>query len=214
MQELLEAGTAVVCDVLDANGVRPSVLSTDLFAVAAPRRFVGRAFTVTGRAESWEGGDRLKLEAIDAMTPGCVAVWAGGDIGGTCCFGDLLATSMRARDVAGVVVDGGVRDAAYLADLGLGIHARYLSPAQAIGRWRVTGYETPVMVRGAIDDWVRVEPGDVIIVDDDGAVAVTQALAAHVAGEADEWAGGEEAARRDIANGLPLLAALEKYGHL
>ena len=215
MDSLLAAGTAVVCDVLDANGIRPPVLTTGLRAVTPGAAFVGPAFTVAGRSEEWtDGGDRDKLAAIDAMPPGCVAVWAGGDIRGVCCFGDLLATSMHARGCAGVVVDGGVRDVAYLADLGLPVVSRFSTPAQAIGRWKVTAQQRPVHVRGAIDDWVTVDPGDIVVVDRDGAGVVPASIADGIARQAQEGAGGEVSARREIAAGPPLLAALERYGHL
>lgn len=86
------------------------------------------------------------------MEPACVPVWAGNDIRGVCCFGDLLRGAMLARGCAGVVVDGGVRDVAYLRHIDLPIMARYRTPAQAIGRWRVTDRQVPIKVRGALED--------------------------------------------------------------
>ena len=212
---LVHAGTSVIADVMDAAGTRPLVLHPSIAPLTPGRAFAGPAFTVEGRMEDWEtGGDRTKLAAIDAMPAGCVAVWAGNDIEGMCCFGDLLATSMAARGCAGVVVDGGIRDASHLAGLPLPIVTRYRSPAQAIGRWRVSGHGATVRLRGAIDPWVEVAPGDVIVSDDDGTIVVPAADVARTAAAATAWADGETDAREAIADGMPLLAALDRFGHL
>lgn len=213
-ERLLAAGTAVICDVFDELGHRPPALATDLAPIGHNPGFVGPAYTIEGRSEDYTGGDRRKLAAIDELPAGAVPVWAGTDIRGVCCFGDLLATSMRARGVAGVVVDGGVRDAAFLAELDLPILARFRTPAQAIGRWRVTRVQEPVQVPGAIDDHVTVAPDDVIVADADGVVAIPAGLLDEVSPRAIEWAAGEGPARDDIAAGMPLLDAIERYGHL
>lgn len=214
-RSLLDAGTSTIADVFDANDLRPPVLFERLIPLKGGTRFAGPAFTIEGRSETWtNGGDPNKLAAIDAMPPDCVPVWAGGNIRGVCCFGDLLATAMSARRCAGVIVDGGVRDTSYLQELDLPIVARYRSPAQAIGRWRVTGFEKPVHVRGAIDDWVTIGPGDIVVMDDDGCVVVPIGLVERIAEQALAWAKGEVSARADIAAGMPLLTAFHTHGHL
>ncbi len=216
LQSLLEAGTAVIADVFDAMGQLPPVLDNSLFALAGPgTRFIGPAYTIAGQSQRWsEGGDRAKLAAIDQMSPGVVPVWAGHDIRGVCCFGDLLATAMQARGCVGVVVDGGVRDVAYLRQLGLPMMVRYCTPAQAISRWRVVDRQVPVQVRGALVDWVTVQPGDIVVADDDGVIIVPAALVSDVAAQVTAWASTESGARADIRAGMPLLDALDKYGHL
>lgn len=210
------AGTAVVSDVFDSLGLRPPVLDTSLFAIkGAGHGFAGPAYTITGESEEWaKGGDREKLAAIDAMPPGVVPVWAGTDIRGVCCFGDLLASSMQARGCAGVVVDGGVRDTAYLRTLAMPVVARFRTPAQGVHRWKVKAAQVPVRLRGAIDDWVTVEPGDNVVADDDGVILVPERLLGEVARRVAEWSSTETATRQDILRGTRLLEALEKYGHL
>lgn len=216
LSPFLTAGTAVISDVFDFIGKTPPVLDVNLNAVnPSMARFAGPAYTIEGRAEQWSvGGDRTKLGAIDAMPAGVVAVWSGSDVSGVCCFGDLLATAMQARGCAGAVVDGGVRDVAFLRDCSLPVVARYWTPAQAIGRWRVVGSQIPVMLRGALEPWVPVQPGDIVVSDDDGVIVVPAALMTTISDQIIQWASSETNAREDIRNGLPLLAALEKYGHL
>jgi 4-hydroxy-4-methyl-2-oxoglutarate aldolase len=212
---LTRAGTAVIADVVDAQGQTPLVLDTAIAPLdSAASAFAGPAYTITGETYRWSGGDRAKLAAIDAMPSGVVGVWAGNDIRGVCCFGDLLGSAMKSRGCTGLVVDGGVRDVAYLRALGLPVMARYRTPAQAIGRWRVTAHEVPVRVRGALEDWITVHPGDIVVADADGAIVVPPALVDAIVQRVSEWSEGESEARQEIIRGLPLLDALTKYGHL
>ncbi|GAC1419315.1 MAG: hypothetical protein NVSMB62_11920 [Acidobacteriaceae bacterium] len=213
---LLAAGTAVVSDVFDSLGLKPPVLDTALFSVkGAGHGFAGPAYTITGESEEWAiGGDREKLAAIDAMPSGVVPVWAGTDIRGVCCFGDLLASSMQARGCAGVVVDGGVRDTAYLRTLAMPVMARFRTPAQGVHRWKVRDSQVPVRLRGAIEDWVTVHTGDNVVADDDGVIIVPEQLLKEVSHRVAEWSSTESVAREDILRGMRLLDALAKYGHL
>jgi 4-hydroxy-4-methyl-2-oxoglutarate aldolase len=216
-ESLVEAGTSVIADVFDSLGWLPPVLDTSLLPIkeGAARKFIGPAYTVSGESHLWSGsGDRAKLAAIDAMTPGVVPVWAGNDIKGVCCFGDLLGSAMLARGCAGVVVDGGVRDVAFLRSIEMPIVARYKTPAQAIGRWRVTAWQTPVRVRGALEERVTVNPGDIVVADDDGVIVLPADSLDAIVTRVIEWSKSESGARVEIRNGLPLLRALEKYGHL
>ena len=212
---LLQAGTAVVCDTLDNMKSIPLVLDTSIAPVGPSLPFAGPVYTLKGEMERWSGGgDLAKLAAIDEMPSGMVALWAGTDIRGVCCFGDLLATAMKARGCVGVVVDGGVRDSAFLENLGMPIRSRYRTPAQAIGRWRVIDRLVPVKVRGALEDWVEAHPGDILVADDDGAVIVPQGIADEVAYRVSAWSEKDARAREEIAGGMHLLEALKKYGHL
>ncbi|MGE0406112.1 MAG: hypothetical protein AB7O65_07425, partial [Candidatus Korobacteraceae bacterium] len=125
-ERLMNAGTAVIADVFDDIGQLPPILDNNLFPVKPGSHFAGPAYTIAGESVTWSGsGDRAKLAAIDAMPSGAVAVWAGNDARGVCCFGDLLASAMLARGCAGAVVDGGVRDVAFLRNSNLLVMARY-----------------------------------------------------------------------------------------
>lgn len=216
MELLLAAGTATLADVFDAVERVPLVVDNNVCFVGGRNRFfAGPAYTVTGESFRWSGGgDRAKLEAIDLMPEGVAAVWAGTDIRGVCCFGDLLATAMKARGVTGVVVDGGVRDSAFIRELGLPVLARYRTPAQAIGRWHVTARQVPIQVRGALEDWITIHPGDVVVADEDGVVIVPRADLDLVLERISAASTKDSRARAEIAGGLGLLEALDKYGHL
>jgi regulator of RNase E activity RraA len=216
LKSLMKAGTAVISDVFDTMDLLPPILDNSLFPIPGPGvKFIGPAYTITGESHRWSGGgDRAKLAAIDAMAPGVVPVWAGNDIQGVCCFGDLLTEAMKTRGCAGVVVDGGVRDVAYLRTLGLAMMVRYRTPAQAIGRWRVSDRQVPIRVRGALEDWVTVTPGDLVVADDDGVIIVAAGFIDEITAQVTKWADKDSRAREDIRQGMGLIEALEKYGHL
>jgi regulator of RNase E activity RraA len=214
LEALKAAGTAVIADVFDSLQRTPPVLDNSLRPIGPGSVFAGPAYTVTGESVKFTGGDRMKLAAIDNMPEGVVALWASMDAKGVCCFGDLLASAMRARGCVAAVVDGGVRDTAFLAEFGMPVVARYRTPAQGVGRWRVTASQVEVRVRGALEEWLSVSPGDIVVGDADGEIVIPQGLLEEVTAKVIEWSRTESGSRADIIAGMPLLVALKKHGHL
>ena len=92
--------------------------------------------------------------------------------------------------------------------------ARYRTPVQGVGRWRVTGSQVKVWVRGALEEWLCVAPGDIVVGDSDGQIVIPQQLLEEITAKVIEWSRLETGARAEIIAGLPLLEALKKYGHL
>ena len=156
-ESLKAAGTAVISDVFDSLSLVPPALDNGLRPIGSSVSFVGPAYTIAGESIIYKGGDHAKLAAIDGMPAGVVSIWSTLDAKGICCFGDLLASAMRARGCIAAVVDGGVRDTSFLQGCGMPVVARYQTPAQGIGRWRVTASQTAVRVRGALEEWLTVE---------------------------------------------------------
>lgn len=211
-----QLGTAIVADMFDELGQLPPVIDNDLRPLELPETAIaGWAFTVAGELVAERvSKDPLKLEAIDAMSPGVFAVWAGNGIKGMCCFGDLLAAAMQARGAVGALVDGGIRDRTVIVESGFPVLARYSSPAQSIGRWRVTDYQQPVELSGALEAKVAIYPGDLIVVDADGAIVVPQQFVDEILERGERAVAQEGSARTEIIKGMLLREAIEKYGHL
>ena len=216
-RRFLALDTPLVADVLDELGLVDQGL--DAAFGPFPRdaaRLAGWAFTLEGETVAYplEGGDPAKMEACARVGPGSVSVWAGGGEG-TCVFGELIALAMARRGCAGALVDGGVRDVRALGRHGFPVYARFRSPVQSIGRWRVTGHGGRVRLPGATVARVEVAPGDLILADDDGgALVVPRAAVADVLARAEALAAQEVEVRRVLEGGLSLAEALRRFGHV
>ncbi len=207
--------TAVICDVYDEEGWEPRALCAELrprTALGTP--LAGFAATIVGRQQRFEGADTAKLAAADALEPHSVAVWAGTDAGQYCLFGDLIAATMQHRGCRGAVVDGGLRDSREIDATGFPVYARYLSPVQGLGRWRVTDVDVPVTIRAAYGPPVMVRPGDFVLGDADGVVIIEAERLGAVLRRAEAVVAAEAEARRSSGKGMSAQEMLERFGHV
>lgn len=212
----LEVDTSNAADVLDNLGLPYQGLAAAFAPFPADAaKLAGWAFTIRGQMAPYEmgSGDADKMQACAQLTPGTVSVWSGGGQG-VCFFGELIAIGMRERGCVGALVDGGIRDVAWLGHHGFPVYARYRTPVQSIGRWKVTGHDVPVSVPGATVARVEVNPGDFILADEDGALAIPAAVVEVVLAQAEAMGKREQEIRAEIASGLSLAEALAKFGHV
>jgi regulator of RNase E activity RraA len=140
-------------------------------------RFTG--FAVTVRMEKQENHDAHAvdgmLQAIDRGAEHSVYVMSiedGADMAG---MGGLMGTAMQARDFSGAVIDGAVRDTAYLRKIGFPVYATGIAPSTLVGHYKCAGTNIPVVIDG-----VTIDPGDIISADPDGVVIVPRASALQV----------------------------------
>jgi 4-hydroxy-4-methyl-2-oxoglutarate aldolase len=212
----LTVDSSNVADVLDELGLPDQGLAPG-FAPYPPTagRLAGWAFTIRGEMTPYPmgAGDEAKMEACAQLTPGTVSVWSGrGE--GICFFGELISIGMHERGCVGALVDGGVRDVEWIGKLGFPVYARYRTPVQSIGRWKVVESAVPVPMPGATVAEVEVTPGDLVLADADGAIVVPAAVAEQVLERAEELGAREVQIRSELAGGLSLSEALAKFGHV
>lgn len=174
-------------------------------------RFAGFATTVLLKKEENHDPDALKgmLQAIDGGGPNSVYVMVvedGNDIAG---MGGLMGTAMAARNFSGAVIDGGVRDTAYLQKIGFPVYALGVVPSTSVGHYRFAGSNIPVVCDG-----VPVGAGDVIVADPDGVVAVPKALAPQVLKLAQEMDFKEHSMYAYIEKLKSIEEAVLKFGRL
>lgn len=214
-ERFLRVDTSNVADVLDEMGLADQGLSASFVPFPADAgKLAGWAYTIEGRMVPYEGaGDPEKMAACEGLSPGQVSVWSG-DGEGICYFGELIALGMKERGCVGALVDGGIRDIRWLGHHKFPVYARYRTPIQSIGRWKVVAWQEPVYLAGATVKRVVVRPGDFILGDEDGAIVIPRDCAEQVLVEAERLTRQEEELRGELGKGMTLKAALKKYGHV
>jgi regulator of RNase E activity RraA len=149
------------------------------------------------------------LEAIDQGSTDSVYVMVvedGTDIAG---MGGLMGTAMAARGYAGAVIDGGVRDVAYLRKIGFPVYATGIVPSTSVHHYRFGGSQVPVTCDG-----VTVNAGDIIVADSDGVVVVPKAKAMEVLQLAQQMDFKEHSMYAVIEQMKSIVEAVKKFGRL
>jgi len=174
-------------------------------------KFAGFALTVSLKKEANDDPDALKgmLAAIDSGSRDSVYVMVvedGIDIAG---MGGLMGTAMSARDFSGAVIDGGVRDVAYLEKIGFPVYALGIVPSTSVHHYRFAGANVPIVCDG-----VEVKPADIIVADADGVVVVPRAAAEKVLALAQEMDFKEHSMYAYIEKLKSIGEAVKKFGRL
>jgi len=174
-------------------------------------KFAGLAITVQLKKEENQDPHALDgmLEAIDRGGPNSVYVMAVEDGANIAGMGGLMGTAMQARNFSGAVIDGGVRDTAYLEKIGFPVFSTGIVPSTSVGHYRFRGANLRV-----ICDGVAVDPGDIVAADSDGVVVVPRARAGQVLATAQEMDFKEHSMYAYIEKLKSIEEAVKKFGRL
>lgn len=175
-------------------------------------KFAGYARTVELKKDEGNNDPQAlngMLEAIDQGSTDAVYVMVvedGQDIAG---MGGLMGTAMSVRGYAGAVIDGGVRDVAYLRKIGFPVFATGIVPSTSVHHYKFAGAQIPVVCNG-----VAVDPGDIVVADSDGVAVVPKARAQEVLALAQQMDYKEHSMYALIEQAKSIVQAVKKVGRL
>ncbi len=197
-----------VAEALGATGAstvheaigRRGFLGPDIRPIQSGARIGGTAVTVLAHP-----GDNLMIHAaVEMCQEGDVLVVTTTAPSANALFGDLLATSLMQRGVRGLIMGAGVRDVADLNELGFPVWTRHIS-CQGPVKDTPGSVNVPIAIDGQV-----INPGDVIVADDDGVVVVARTEAAWAQERAEARIVKESEVRARLALGE---LGVEFYGH-
>jgi regulator of RNase E activity RraA len=176
---------ASVADAVELVTGKRGFMSHDMRPIIAGQ-IVGRAVTSLVRPAPPEQATpalstKHSVEMIDNAKPGEVGVIVMEGTLDVAAIGNLMGTAAKVRGMAGMVLDGAVRDVGDLRAMGLTVYARAVIPSTAVGRYATVARNIPVECAG-----VTVRPGDIIVAGEDGVVVVPQEHSAEVLKRAQE----------------------------
>jgi regulator of RNase E activity RraA len=149
------------------------------------------------------------LSAIDEGSADSVYVMVVEDGENIAGMGGLMGTAMSVRGYAGAVIDGGVRDVAYLRKISFPVYATGIVPSTSVHHYRFAGSQIPVTCDG-----VSVNAGDIVAADSDGVVVVPRAKAQEVLALAQQMDFKEHSMYAVIERTKSILEAVKQFGRL
>ena len=203
--------TAVISDALDELGYRDQALREFLRPISGDDRFAGWARTIScvDVYHIPENPYAMEIEAVDSILPGEVVVVSTAGSLQNAPWGELLSTAAQARGARGAVIDGLVRDVRRIQSIAFPVFARGIKPVDSKGRGAIFDYNMPIECAG-----VRISPGDLIVADNDGVIAVPAEVLPNVIELASEKVAKENGSRTELKNGAYLKDVYAKYGVL
>lgn len=210
IEGFMGVATASVADAVDKIAGKRGYMDEAIKPRINEKKIVGPAVTVKEVPTDEFLPPTLALDAIDESPEGSVIVIDIDGEANVAVWGGLMAAGGKANNLAGAILDGGVRDVTEIRrDYGFQIFARSISPGTTLGRFKTVSSNEPVVCGG-----ITVNPGDLIVADLDGVLVVPQRHVEAVLAMAKEIDQREAEQAKLIIQTGSLREGLAKYGRI
>jgi 4-hydroxy-4-methyl-2-oxoglutarate aldolase len=200
--------SAVVHDVLRGMGLRGFTLPPELHPIIPGQILAGPAFTIEGMVDRTADPHATLLAWTGLLSKAPAGhVWVSQPNDRVVAhMGELSAETLKNKGVRGAILDGGIRDVAFLLEIGFQAWARFCTPRDIVGWWLPRATDVEIVIGD-----VRIAPGDYMLGDRDGVVRIPQALAEDVVTRAEAAIATENMVRKAILAGMDPQQAYLKH---
>ena len=214
--------SGVVCDAMDYDlgvDVRSKCIMSQSIGrlTSGGQTIAGPALTcnfVSDIAAHWVD-DTIRIEMLDAMTPGCVqfmGTWDSWIAGPHACYGDVSACLARSKGCVGLVTSGSIRDVDRINAMHFPVFGAGTMAQDALGRCHIAEYGTPALAPTANGYGTKVVSGQWIFADGDGVLMIPLGREEEVLIAAEKRAETEDNIRQAVRNGEHPKAIYERLG--
>lgn len=201
--------TAMVNDVLREMGYIYQTLPNNILPLKDEMKVAGSAFTIKGSKNLDivdEMSDRAKM--LESIPEDSVCVWDTCGDEESAQWGEIMTMASKKRGCRGAIVDGGVRDTNMVLKQDFPVFCKYRSSNGMMGRFRMIGYQMPIMIGS-----VQILPGDIVFGDIDGCIVVPRRMAYDVLIKAEQIRGNEVGIKEMVSGGMKPTEVVENGGY-
>lgn len=201
--------TPMVNDVLREMELLYQTFPNNIMPLKDEMKVAGIAFTIKGSKNlSLEDEMVERAKMLEAIPQNSVCVWDTCNDDESAQWGEIMTMASKRQGCRGAIVDGGVRDTNRVLEQDFPVFCKYRSSNGMLGRFRLIGYQIPVVMGN-----VHVYPGDVILADIDGAIAVPRELAYEVLLRAERIRDNEVEIKEMVGSGMTPTQVVENGGY-
>ena len=201
--------TGAVNDVLRERGLCYQALPNNIMPLREQMRVAGIAFTVKGSKNlTIEGEMEKRAEMLEAIHANSVVVWDTSCDDESAQWGEVMTKAAIRAGCRGAIIDGGVRDTLLLLEQNFPVFCRYRTSNGMLGRFRMVDYQTPIKIGD-----VKIQPGDVVFGDIDGALLIPRGIACDVLLRAEGIRKEEAEYKKWIDHGMSATEVVERGGY-
>lgn len=201
--------TAMVNDVLREMGYLYQTLPNDILPIRDDMKVAGIAFTIKGSKNlDLTNEMEQRAEMLEQIPAESVCVWDTSGDDESAQWGEIMTMASKKRGCRGAIVDGGVRDTDKVLKQNFPVFCKYRSSNGMLGRFRMIGYQMPIMIGN-----VHIYPGDIVFGDIDGCIVVPRAIAYEVLLRAEQVRSNEDEIKKMVSSGATAIEVVKKGGY-